>query len=189
MLIWITNCSSCDLHEKSRHGMMRRWPALHRSSDLTKARPPLMFWQALRVLYTTSSLDLTDPLCATLLFIFSKVIRTRRINTVQGQASHVFFCWGVEFDASYRLFWLKCSCLCPQHPAVPPSARHLQPDGTRAHSQRQEQRGPGAASQRVSEVSYKSMWKPAITPPTVKDLFLLLKTAQIWSYVQIRSEF
>lgn len=96
MLIWITNCSSCDLHEKSRHGMMRRWPAPHRSSDLTKARPPLMFWQALRVLYTTSSLDLTDPLCATLLFIFSKVIRTRRINTVQGQASHVFFllgCW------------------------------------------------------------------------------------------------
>lgn len=51
---------------------------------------------------------------------------------------------------------LSCGAsVLPQHTPVSSTAGHLQLHGARTHSQRQEQPGPGAARQRVPEVSRK----------------------------------
>lgn len=56
------------------------------------------------------------------------------------------------FQFLFIYFLTFCPYVCPQHPPVSPAARHLQPNGAWAHSQRQEQPGPCSSRQRVPEV-------------------------------------
>lgn len=96
-------------------------------------------------------------LTVVLLYIFLKMCeRTEFFFFITGQDCSL----NVPLKVCPRLcsvFWkaLNSVSLCPpQHPAVSPSAGHLQPDGARAHSEGQEQPGPGPPRQRVSEVSF-----------------------------------